>query len=194
MNEAAPITVDFAFLHEVEERSGQPVATCYQCRKCTAGCPTAYLMEYDPARIVHQVQMGEREALLASQAIWMCVGCETCGTRCPNRICIGRVNDALRQMAVEAGAAIGERRVYQFHRAFLNNIRYFGRVHELSMTVEYKLRSMDLLSNLDFGVKLIRAGKLPILPQPIAGRDQIARLFELESRHSESEGDAQGGE
>ena len=30
------------FAKEVEERSGIKVRECYQCGKCTAGCPVAY--------------------------------------------------------------------------------------------------------------------------------------------------------
>ncbi len=170
--------MDWGFMELVAARSGQPIAACYQCRKCTAGCPTAFAMDYDPAQIVHMVQMGDRLSLLASPAIWMCVGCETCGTRCPNQICVGRVNDALRQIAVEEGVRVGAPAVYQFHRAFLNNLRLFGRVHEISMIVEYKLRSLDLLSNLDLGAKMLLARKLPLLPQVIRRRQEVARLFE----------------
>lgn len=183
---------DWRFLEEVTQHSGQPIATCYQCRKCTAGCPTAFAMDYDPAQIVHMVQMGERLALLSSQAIWMCVGCETCGTRCPNQICVGRINDALRQMAVAEGMQVGAPAIYQFHRAFLNNLRRFGRVHEITMIVEYKLRSLDLLSNLDLGLKLLLARKLPPLPQRIRGRREVARLFEATGVHATETPEEQG--
>lgn len=179
--------LDWRFMDIVAERSGQPIATCYQCRKCTAGCPTAFVMDYDPAQIVHMVQMGQRNALLSSQAIWMCVGCETCGTRCPNGICVGRINDALRQIAVEEGVRVGAPAVYQFHRSFLNNLRRFGRVHEISMIVEYKLRSLDLLSNLDLGAKMLLARKLPPLPQRIRGRQEVARIFETAGAHGPAE-------
>ena len=137
--------------------------------------------EHDPAYApypVRMAQLGQREALLTSQAIWLCVGCETCGTRCPNQICVGRLNDALKAMAVEAGAPVGQRDVYQFHVAFLNSIRRFGRVHEVTMLVEYKLRAGNLLADLDLGLKLLLAGKLPALPRLIRGRQQIAQLFD----------------
>ena len=172
------VSIDSAFSRALEEASGQPISACYQCRKCTAGCPTAYAMDLDPAQIVRMAQLGQREALLTSQAIWLCVGCETCGTRCPNQICVGRLNDALMAMAVEAGAPVGQRDVYQFHVAFLNSIRRFGRVHEVTMLVEYKLRAGNLLADLDLGLKLLLAGKLPALPRLIRGRQQIAQLFD----------------
>ena len=36
------------FIQHVGEESGQPVQKCYQCGKCTAGCPVAFAMDYTP--------------------------------------------------------------------------------------------------------------------------------------------------
>ena len=177
------IRIDRSLIGVVERQSGQPISTCYQCRKCTAGCPTAYAMDFDPAQIVRLVQLGQRDALLASKAIWLCVGCETCGTRCPNQICVGKIADALKAMAIEAGVRPGEPSVYRFHQAFLNSIRRFGRVHEVTMLVGYKLRAGNLLADLDLGLKLLLAGKLPLIPSLVRTRRHIARLFANEDTH-----------
>ncbi|KKK90618.1 hypothetical protein LCGC14_2721200 [marine sediment metagenome] len=48
------------FAKEVEERSGIKVRECYQCGKCTAGCPVAYEMDYMPNQIIRFVQIGAR--------------------------------------------------------------------------------------------------------------------------------------
>jgi heterodisulfide reductase subunit C len=171
------IHVDATLARTIEERSGQSVSTCYQCRKCTAGCPTAYAMDIDPARIVRLVQLGQREELLRSQAIWLCVGCETCGTRCPNQICVGKINDTLKAMMMETGAPAGEANVYQFHQAFLRSIRRFGRVHEVTMLAEYALHAPALLADMGLGIQMFLAGKLPLLPRWIKGRRQVTDLF-----------------
>lgn len=177
MAKGGGLAFDSEFVDLVSERSGQPIATCYQCRKCTAGCPTAYAMDFDPAQIVRLVQLGDRETALTCHAIWMCVGCETCGTRCPNEICVGRIADALKQLMLETNTPLAERAVYQFHRSFLNSVRRFGRTHEVTMLIEYKLRAGNLLADLDLGAKLLLKGKLPLLPsRPALGR-RIAVFF-----------------
>src|SRR4030042_2639125 len=91
------------FVREVEAISGQRVADCYQCGKCTAGCPTAFAMDYPPNQIMRGIQLGMRDALLASKAIWVCASCQTCTTRCPQGVDIARTIDALRSMAYSKG-------------------------------------------------------------------------------------------
>jgi heterodisulfide reductase subunit C len=135
-------------------------------------------MEYTPAQILRLVQLGQAEAVLSSSAIWLCIGCETCGARCPNEIHAGAVIDALRQMAVERGVAPGEARVYRLHQAFLDSIRTWGRLHELTMLLEYKLLSRDLLSDLDMGLSMFVKGKIHPFPKRIRGISEVKRLFQ----------------
>jgi heterodisulfide reductase subunit C len=168
---------ELSFVERVSELSHQAVGRCYYCLRCSAGCPAAYAMDYTPAQILRLVQLGQKEAVLRSSAIWLCIGCETCGTRCPNEIHAGGVIDALRQMALAEGVAVGERRVYKLHAAFLDSIRTWGRLHELTMLVQYKLTSGDLLSDLDMGVDMFVKGKIHPLPKRIEGMGAVKRLF-----------------
>lgn len=170
---------NLGFAAEVRAVSHQNVQRCYYCLRCTAGCPAAYAMEYTPAQMLKMVQLGDREALLKSSAIWLCIGCETCGTRCPNEIHAGAVIDALRQMAIAARVAPGEKRVYKLHRAFLDSIRLWGRLHELSMLVQYKVTSLDLVSDLDMGLVMFVKGKIHPLPKRIKGMAEIGRLYKM---------------
>ena len=169
---------DLTFMKRVSELSHQPVERCYYCLRCSAGCPSAYAMEYTPAQILRLVQLGQKDALLSSSAIWLCIGCETCGTRCPNQIHAGAVIDALRQMAVAEKAPVGEPHVWKLHQAFLDNIRIFGRMHELTMLAQYKLTSMDLLSDLDMGLDMFVKGKIEVLPKRIKGIAEVKKLFQ----------------
>jgi heterodisulfide reductase subunit C len=137
-------------------------------------------MEYTPAQILRMVQLGQKEALLQSSAIWLCIGCETCGTRCPNEIHAGAVIDALRQIAIEEGVPAAERSVFKLHEAFLTSIRTWGRLHELTMLMQHKLTSGDnLLDNLDMGLDMFIKGKIHPLPKRIAGMDEVRALFDM---------------
>jgi len=166
------------FLEEAKKKSGEDLSLCYQCLKCTAGCPTAPHMDIRPNNIIRMIQMGMKDAVLRSHAIWLCVSCETCGTRCPNKIDIGVLMDALREMAVKEKVPAAEKNIHLLHEAFVESIRRGGRVHEATMLMEYKLRSRDFLTDLIPGMKLFLKGKIPLLPTLIKGRDEIKHIFE----------------
>jgi heterodisulfide reductase subunit C len=136
-------------------------------------------MDYTPAQILRLVQLGQKDTLLHSSAIWLCIGCETCGTRCPNEIHAGAVIDALRHIAIAEAVPPAERSVFKLHQAFLDSIRTWGRLHELSMLMEYKLISRDLLSDLDMGLDMFLKGKIHPLPKRIKGVEQVKALFQM---------------
>ena len=170
------------FALEVQRRSGENVFRCYYCQKCTVGCPTAYAMDYQPAQVLKMVQLGMREPLLKSSAPWLCVGCETCGARCPNEIRLAPVMDTLKYMALEAGYAPPEAKVYALHQSFLDSIKLFGRVHEATMLAEYKLRSRDLFTDLNLGALLLLKGKIPLLPERVKALGQVKELYRRAGR------------
>ncbi|HEU0187931.1 MAG TPA: 4Fe-4S dicluster domain-containing protein [Gallionellaceae bacterium] len=91
------------FVARIEKISGQKLLACYQCGKCSAGCPMAAHMDVLPNQIIRMAQLGMQEQLLAACSIWMCVSCLTCNSRCPKDIKIAEVIEALRKMALGGG-------------------------------------------------------------------------------------------
>ena len=87
-----------SFVDKVQELSGQNLLSCYQCGKCSAGCPAVEEMDILPNQIIRFAQLGFKEELLASKAIWICASCLTCNARCPKGINIAEVIEALRQI------------------------------------------------------------------------------------------------
>ncbi len=86
------------FILKVEELSGQDLLTCYQCGKCSAGCPSVSSMDILPNQIIRMAQLGMKEDLFHSQSIWSCASCMTCNVRCPKGINIAEVIEAIRQI------------------------------------------------------------------------------------------------
>jgi heterodisulfide reductase subunit C len=177
-----------SFIEEVQDRSGENIRLCYQCLKCTAGCPTAPYMDFNPNAIVRMIQWGLKQEVLESKAIWLCVSCEACGTRCPNDIDIGLLMDTLREMSLEEGYQAREKGIVTLHNAFMESIRRGGRVHEATMMVEYKLRSGDYWTDLVSGLKLIMKGKFPLLPRRIKGMDSIREIYRKAQKKVEEGG------
>jgi heterodisulfide reductase subunit C len=149
------------FLQEVNEKiKGVPIQRCFHCRKCTAGCPLAAAMEYNPNKVIKMVQLGMKDEVLGSSTIWLCASCETCVTRCPNDVDIARMMDVLREMAIQKGVEPPQKSVYALHKAFLASIKMFGRINEPLMLAHYKLLSGDYFSDLDMGLSMFLKGKI----------------------------------
>jgi heterodisulfide reductase subunit C len=96
-------TVGSSFVAKVEKVAGQKLLACYQCGKCSAGCPMASFMDILPNQIIRMAQLGMQDKLLASRTIWTCVSCLTCNTRCPKNIKIAEVIESLREIALRNG-------------------------------------------------------------------------------------------
>jgi len=159
------------------EESGQDILACYQCLKCTSGCPAFETGNYMPNQLIRELQCGELESVLESDGLWSCLGCGTCGLRCPNNIAVDHVVDVLREWALESRTQQGN--IEHFHDAFLKTIRSYGRVHELTMIARYKLASRDLFSDIGSGLTMFRKGKIPLVPSRIRGLQELRRLFSV---------------
>jgi len=86
------------FVTKVQQLSGQNLLACYQCGKCSAGCPAISQMDILPNQIIRLAQLGFKEELLKSKSIWICESCMTCNVRCPKGINIAEVIEAIRQI------------------------------------------------------------------------------------------------
>jgi len=169
---------DANFSQKVKEASRTNIDRCYQCLTCSLGCPAAFAMDYLPNQIVRMVQLGLKQPTLTSSTIWVCTDCEVCVTRCPNDVEVLRLMDALREMALQERVRGKESAVVAFHHTFLGNIKRWGRQHELSMLLQFKLRTMDFFSDLDLGIKMLMKGKLKLLPPRFKDIRGVRAIFQ----------------
>jgi heterodisulfide reductase subunit C len=124
------------------------------------------------------VALDQRDQVLGSRDIWLCAGCYTCATRCPNDIDIAAVMDALRQVAVAGGYPAGERDALLFHRLFLGVVQRLGRSHEAFMLGLFKILSrVPIYKDMDSGLALFLRGKVPILPERTKAAAGVKQIF-----------------
>ncbi|MBI2934472.1 MAG: 4Fe-4S dicluster domain-containing protein [Chloroflexi bacterium] len=163
------IIPDPSFSRQVERHGGQKTTPCYQCEKCSNGCPVAFAMDILPHKVIRSVTLGLKDVVLKSDTIWVCASCETCSTRCPNGIDIAHVMDTLRQMAQHEGIqpSAENAAVPAFHSAFLSAVKSNGRIPEAQMVARYTLKTQGLrglLKQAGMGLKMFRRGKVRIFP------------------------------
>jgi heterodisulfide reductase subunit C len=169
-------------LSTVYERSGVRVQDCYQCGKCSAGCPVAPFMDLMPRQVMRAVQLGQVDLALRSSTIWLCAGCQTCSARCPMEIDIARVMDSLRQLARAEGIQPAEKGVVLAYDLFLESVKRLGRLYEVGLVAGLNLGTLRPFANvLDVGLPLFVKGKLNILPAR-AGGAEVKRIFDAAER------------
>jgi len=135
-------------------------------------------MDLRTHQMVRLVQLDRRERLLRSDSIWLCLGCETCTTRCPNGFDPAAVIDALREVMLREAPGNVPRRIGAFHSAFLDQIRSHGRLFEFGLVLGFKLRSGALFDDVTTAPALLRRGKLKFVPRRIEGIDEVRRIFD----------------
>jgi len=84
-------------LPSIEELSGQNLYACYQCGKCSAGCPMVEQMDLLPNQVLLLIVRND-ESVLDSKTPWICAQCYQCGTICPREVDITKVMEALRSL------------------------------------------------------------------------------------------------
>jgi heterodisulfide reductase subunit C len=163
------------------------VTSCFQCRKCSGGCPLTFAMDLFPDQIIRLALLGQEDQVLSSRTIWVCSSCETCTSRCPNGIDIAGVMDWLKQEAVQQGKAIPEEYVAHFHRVFLETIRAAGgRLAEARLLRRYNFYKMrrqpnlaELKQNMRLGWKLWTRRRVRLTgPPALRGKAEIQKLFQ----------------
>jgi heterodisulfide reductase subunit C len=143
-------------------------------------------MDAPPNQLIRLLQLGQAEKALRAEAIWQCVSCQTCSTRCPKKVDCAGVMDALRELAIRRDAAAPAcHRVIAFQQAFLDNVRRNGRLNEVEMTIAFKrktfLRDRNvalLMQGGGLAPELMKRHKFHLRGEKVRDRGVVGRIFE----------------
>lgn len=179
---------------EVAVRTQVEAAKCYQCGKCSGGCPVAEQMDIMPRQVLRLVQLGLIDEALHTRAIWLCAGCDTCSSRCPKGVDIAKVMETLRIMAKERGI-ITEKDIDKFHNIYIGLMKGFGRMYEPGLIVGRNVSTGHLLKDFSYGIPYLTKHKLNLLPYRPKAKAEISHIFEAAARiqaeetaHSQNKG------
>jgi heterodisulfide reductase subunit C2 len=168
-----------AFAKKLQSLTGENVMLCYQCRKCTLGCPSAYTMKMKPHELMRAAQLGLEEAIFWSGTIWTCLSCETCNTRCPQDIHILRVIDGLRELSMSGKVDYynPQPAIPALHRIFMALVERFGKVYELGLAVLINIRMLTPFKDVEMALPMLMKGKLKPLPHSSLGVKELRRVM-----------------
>lgn len=178
--------LDNQFIKQIEKASGQKLNDCYQCGKCTAGCPIAHSAEFPPHKIMRMLQLGIKEPVLASSTIWLCLSCVTCTARCPKEVDLACIMDSLRELAIKEGVIQAQKQpIKLFEKLFLDSIRRHGKLYEMGTLARFNLLTLQPFQDMELLLPLLKKGKLKFTPKNIKDLEKLVRIFK--SSHSDSE-------
>lgn len=81
-------------IKELEQSTGETISDCYQCGKCTAGCPAS--MDPPPSLLIRKLQLGMFKEVVSEESIWSCMACLTCSERCPKNVSPAAIIEGLK--------------------------------------------------------------------------------------------------
>ena len=152
------------------------IYNCYQCGKCTAGCPLSDIFEYKPNQIIRLVQSGKIDSIIKSNSIFLCLSCEICSSRCPQDIHIATIMNFIRNEAWRAGR-FKIKSIARFYRTFLGIVGRTGRSFEPGLLMTLNLLSGRLFNDMDLALDILKKRKIRLLPEFIKGRKDITKTI-----------------
>ena len=170
------LNTDTDLAQSIHEEYGQNVHLCYQCVRCSSGCPVAEHMDLLPNQVMRAIQFND-EQVLEAKTPWICAACQACTTHCPQELDIAGIMDALRIEARRRGIKPPVPEVELFTQVFLRDIGILGRLYEAGLMVAMNLLTLQPLKDVqDLGVPMIRKRKIGLLPKFVRPPRRVRRV------------------
>ncbi len=150
---------------KIRAETGENVFLCYQCVKCSSGCPLGEYFDLAVNQVMRAAQLGLDDTVLNAKTPWLCAGCQTCTTRCPQGINVARVMDFMVKETTARGVKPRVPEVALFNKVFLRNVNILGRAYELGLMLEMNTRTRQPFKDAGMGLTMIRKRKINLVPE-----------------------------
>lgn len=168
---------DFSARDVIAQEAGVDVLDCYQCGKCTAGCPMAHGMDLMPREIIRLLQLGLVDEALRAKTPWICAQCAVCTARCPQEVDIAAIMRAVRHASKDAGYK-PVRESDLFDDLFIDGVRNHGRSNEQYLAAKYNLASGHLLQDMGNAPKMMERGMVGMEMQNVQSREAVRNIVD----------------
>lgn len=155
--------------------AGVNLPDCYQCGKCSAGCPMAESMDVQPRQVVRLLQLGMADDLLRSRTIWLCAACHMCVDRCPNSINLpGLIEHARYEAKRRKICAVSQ--VDKFNDIFIENVKNFGKSQEAILEGAYNILTGNYIQDMGSVPHMLRHGIVQPELHTVTEREAVRKL------------------
>ena len=161
----------------VKKISGVDIDSCLQCKKCSNGCPVVNMVDSPPSEIIRLLQLNAGDEVLKSKLVWMCASCETCFERCPMKIDMAAVMDALRKISAEKITIGKNGKVKKMNKSFLRTVKIFGRTYDIGMIAAFKMKTLNLFQDMEKFPLMLKKQKIALLPTFKGDNKTVKRIF-----------------
>ncbi|MBR0404789.1 MAG: 4Fe-4S dicluster domain-containing protein [Eggerthellaceae bacterium] len=157
--------------------AGVNLKDCYQCGKCTAGCPLAESMDLVPREVIRYLQLGAVDVVLEAKTPWICAQCVVCSSRCPQNVDICSVMRAVRLASKHAGKRpVPEADI--FDDEFIANVRAHGVSNEQYLAAAYNVKSGHFVQDMGNATRMLKRGMVGVAMHNTKGRANVAALVD----------------
>lgn len=165
---------------------------CYQCGKCTAGCPMVHEMDLVPRQLIRLLQLGFVDKVITAKTPWICANCMVCSARCPQGVDIAGTMLAVRHTAKRKGLR-PVREADVFDDLFVGNIRSYGKSNEAILAAKYNFASRHLFQDVFNAPKMAARGMIGPKIHKVKDRAAVKHLVD-KVLASKANKDSKGGE
>jgi len=176
-----------AWADAVAMETGIRVSSCYRCMRCSNSCPVSSFMDLKPHQVVRLVQFGQKEKLLESSAIWICLSCEMCSTFCPNEIDVAGLMNHLKNMVVQGARKPAEYEIAAFHEVFMDVLKKHGVMNDLQLMRRYTIRRLlhgsspskdEMRTDMGLAWDLLKRGRLRLFSEKSDAADEVRQILD----------------
>ena len=168
---------DFSAVEAIANEAGVDFLDCYQCGKCTAGCPMAHGMDLMPREVIRLLQLGLVDEALRAKTPWICAQCSVCSARCPQNVDIAAIMRAVRHASKDAGYK-PVRESDLFDDLFIDGVRNHGRSNEQYLAAKYNIASGHLLQDMGNAPKMMERGMVGMDMQNVENRKAVRNIVD----------------
>ncbi len=154
----------------VRQECGENVNLCYQCQRCSSGCPTAAAMSLAPAQMMRAAQLGLEQRLVSDASMWRCLGCDSCTEHCPYGISVRRLVETLRQRTMQGYYLAGKSETFSGDEHLAVGIRAMGMLGQ-------RVQSQHNVSGEDNASRLAWTSNLPTQAEGLDGAPGAEILY-----------------